>query len=84
MHLPERVFHHVVWHSLPFTKCCAGERVWNHAIHRVVTRSSIPGMREYHYALTGLLANWCWFASILPSKDSQVALIDCAGGGNEN
>ena len=29
-----------------------------------------------------LLANWCWYASILPSKDSQVALIDFAAGGN--
>ena len=28
--------------SRPFTKCCAGERVWNHAIHRVVTL-------EFHY-----------------------------------
>ena len=40
---------HVVWRSRPFTKRCAGERVWNHAIHRVVTRSSIPAPREYHY-----------------------------------
>ena len=39
----------IVWRSRPFTKRCAGERVWNHAIHRVVTRSSIPAPREYHY-----------------------------------
>ena len=39
----------VVWRSRPFTKRCAGERVWNHAIHRVVTHSSIPAPREYHY-----------------------------------
>ena len=26
----------------------------------------------------GILANWCWYASILPCKDSQVALIDFA------
>ena len=27
----------VVWCSRPFTKHCAEERVWNHAIHLVVT-----------------------------------------------
>ena len=36
----------IVWRSRPFTKRCAGERVWNHAIHRVVTRSSIPATRD--------------------------------------
>ena len=34
-------------------------------------------------APAGLLANWCWYASILPGKDSQVTLIDFASGGNE-
>ena len=27
----------IVWRSRPFIKRCAGERVWNHAVHRVVT-----------------------------------------------
>ena len=42
---PERP---LVWRSRPFTKCSAGERVWNHAIHRVVICSSIPATREFH------------------------------------
>ena len=36
----------LVWRSRPFTIRCAGERVWNHAIHR---HSSIPATLEYHY-----------------------------------
>ena len=32
----------VVWRRRPFTKCRAGEGVWNHAIHRVV-------ILEFHY-----------------------------------
>ena len=74
---------YVVWRSRPFTKRCAGERVWNHALHRVVTRSSVPATCEYHYRTCRPLANMVY--GMLKSLHSGVeaALIDIhCGRGN--
>ena len=49
-----------VWRSRPFTKCCAGERVWNHAIQGVVTL-------EFHYCKPLSISNE-YFSLLPPAK----------------